>query len=83
MPAFSERVLRTIGVFYFVESSTCASQGNFYSSSHMEAAYFLHSLHALTNLLCFHETHRKLLPVAVCKDVIEQLCDEDKASLGG
>ncbi|VDM17033.1 unnamed protein product [Hydatigera taeniaeformis] len=61
--------------------SSHTNRRSFYSSSHLEAAYFLHSLHALTTLFCFHETHSKILPVAITKDVIKQLSDQDRATL--
>ncbi|KAH9277910.1 Protein broad-minded [Echinococcus granulosus] len=62
-------------------SSTQINRSNFYSCSHLEAAYFLHSLHALTTLLCFRETHSKILPITISKEVIKQLTDRDKATL--
>ena len=48
-----------------------------YTFANLEAAYFLHSLHALTTLLCFRETHNKILPVCISKDIIEQLVERD------
>uniref|UniRef100_A0A5K3ER29 Protein broad-minded n=2 Tax=Mesocestoides corti TaxID=53468 RepID=A0A5K3ER29_MESCO len=62
-------------------SSRTSRPGGIYASSHIQAAHFLHSLHALTRLLCYREAHSKLFPVAVSKSVLQKLSEPAKVDL--
>nr|CDS33160.2 protein broad minded [Hymenolepis microstoma] len=52
-----------------------------FTSHHIKSAYFLHSLHALTTLLCSKESHSKIFPINISKRTINNFADEDRTTL--